>query len=390
MREVPEFSASDVEYLLDTLHHIHMNPETSWEEVRTTAFIKAQLSRIEGIELVEMGLNTGVVARLVGKRAGRCVALRADIDALNVCEAWESPWKSRVEGKGHLCGHDFHTTALIGAAMLLSRFRESLCGEVIFVFQPAEETTNGAREVIAKGLFERFRIEGIFGLHNRPEVETGKVVVQEGPLMAAKINFSVTVNGVGGHGSMPHKCVDPIVCAAAIVQGVLTIPARNVDPMKSLVLSICSIHGGTPMNLIVDKVEMTGSMRYHEPEVGERALERLRTVIEATAATYECQAWFVIDEQVPAVIHGGEMTSIARRAAEAVFGREGVVTSEACLATEDFADYMQRVPGYFYWLGSRRSGEGVYSWHNDHFHVDDEALCGGARLLFQSAIEFLG
>ena len=390
MREVPEFSASDVEYLLDTLHHIHMNPETSWEEVRTTAFIKAQLSRIEGIELVEMGLNTGVVARLVGKRAGRCVALRADIDALNVCEAWESPWKSRVEGKGHLCGHDFHTTALIGAAMLLSRFRESLCGEVIFVFQPAEETTNGAREVIAKGLFERFRIEGIFGLHNRPEVETGKVVVQEGPLMAAKINFSVTVNGVGGHGSMPHKCVDPIVCAAAIVQGVLTIPARNVDPMKSLVLSICSIHGGTPMNLIVDKVEMTGSMRYHEPEVGERALERLRTVIEATAATYECQAWFVIDEQVPAVIHGGEMTSIARRAAEAVFGREGIVTSEACLATEDFADYMQRVPGYFYWLGSRRSGEGVYSWHNDHFHVDDEALCGGARLLFQSAIEFLG
>ena len=208
--------------------------------------------------------------------------------------------------------------------------------------------------------------------------------------MAAKINFSVTVKGVGGHGSMSHKCVDPIVCAAAIVQGVLTIPARNVDPMKSLVLSICSIHGGTPMNLIVDKVEMTGSMRYHEPEVGERALERLRTVIEATAATYECQVRFVIDEQVPAVIHGGEMTSIARRAAEAVFGREGIVTSEACLATEDFADYMQRVPGYFYWLGSRRSGEGVYSWHNDHFHVDDEALCGGARLLFQSAIEFLG
>ncbi len=389
MNVLPELSVDEVQALLEIRRQIHQYPETSWEEFNTTQLIKDELCKIDGIELIDLGMKTGVAACLCGALPGRCVALRADIDALNVCECWPSPWKSKIEGKGHLCGHDFHTTALLGAAKLLSGVRASLQGSVIFIFQPAEETTNGAREMIARGVLTNYAVEGIFGLHNRPEVETGKVVVQSGPLMAAKINFSITVHGVGGHGSMPHKCVDPIVCAAAIVQGVLTIPARNVDPMRSLVLSICSIHGGTPMNLIVDKVEMTGSMRFHDPEVGKRALERLKTVVHATADTYECTADFVIDEEVPAVINHEAMTEIAKQAATKVFGEGHLVTCEPGMATEDFADYMQSVPGFFYWLGSRQRGETLYSWHNDHFHVDEAALYGGAKLLAQSALEFL-
>lgn len=375
--------------LLEIRRQIHRHPETSWEEVETTSFIRSELLKIDGIEIVDLGLKTGVVAHLKGGMPGKCVALRADIDALDVVERWPSACMSAREGKGHLCGHDFHTTALLGAAMMLAANREALRGDVVFVFQPAEETTNGARYVIDKGLFDRFPISGIFGLHNRPEVETGKVVVHAGPLMAAKINFSVTVHGVGGHGSMPHKCVDPIVCASAIVQAVLTIPARNVDPMRSLVLSICSIHGGTPKNLIVDKVEMTGSMRYHDPEVGNRALSRLRTVIASTAEAFECHADFVIDEEVPAVINPPQMGAIARRAAEATFGAACIVDAEPGMATEDFADYQQRVPGFFYWVGSRKPGEAVYSWHNEMFHVDEEALSGAACLLANSAEAYL-
>lgn len=368
---------------------IHRHPETSWEEFETTRYIRSILSQIEGVEIAELGLKTGVVASLKGSKPGECVALRADIDAIDVVERWPSSCMSEAEGKGHLCGHDFHTAALLGVAMLLSEQRDRLHGEVVFVFQPAEETTDGAQYVIEHGLFERFGIKGIFGLHNRPEVETGKVVVHTGPLMAAKVNFSVVVHGVGGHGSMPHRCVDPIVCAAAIVQAVLTIPSRNVDPMSSLVLSICSIHGGTPKNLIVDHVEMTGSMRYHDAEVGRRAMTRLRTVIEATAASFECQAEFRVDAEVDAVVHTPQMASIARRVAVRIFGEDSVIDAMPCMATEDFSAYLRHVPGFFYWVGCRKPDEAVYAWHNDMFHVDEDALPYASRLLSESAVVFL-
>ncbi len=384
-----QLSKEEEEAVRGIKNHLHRHPEKSWEEHETTAFITNVLECIEGIEILPLGLETGVVACLKGKKPGNCVALRADIDALEVVECWDSPDKSQNEGRGHLCGHDFHTASLLGAAMILARHRDELPGTVIFIFQPAEETTNGARVIIKTGIFEEYGIKAIFGLHNRPEVETGKVVVKRGSLMAAKINFRIVVHGVGGHGSMPHKCVDPLVASAAIIQNVLTIPARNVDPMKSLVLSICSIHGGTPDNLIVSEVEMTGSMRYHDPEVGRRALERLKTVVHSTCDTFECTADFEIVESVPAVINSDSLYEIALDAACEAMEPEASITSESCLATEDFADYMQIVPGFFYWLGSRKEGDEVFAWHNSKFHTDDDAIRYGSQLLAISARSYL-
>ncbi len=370
-------------------NELHRHPETSWEEVETTALIRREIAKIPGMEIVETGMNTGVIALLRGGQKGRCVSLRADIDGLNVIEKYESDVMSEVPGKGHLCGHDFHTAGLLGAAKILSRNRDELKGTVLFIFQPAEETTNGAREIIKTGVFERFEVGAIFGLHNRPEEETGHVVVKLEPLMAAKINFKIVIHGFGGHGSMPHKCIDPIVCAAGIVQNVLTIPARNVDPMKSLVLSICSIHGGTPANLIVDQVEMTGSMRYHDPEVGQRALERLKQVVTSTADVFECRSEFEIVEQVPAVINSPELLETAQKAVELAVGKEAAITSESGLATEDFADYMQIVPGFFFWLGARKPGDTCFAWHNEKFHTDNDALKFGSQLLAACANEWL-
>lgn len=367
-------------------HHLHRHPETAFQEVETTAYIRQCLAPIEGVDILPYPLRTGLIARIVAQTPGQCTALRADIDALDVVETYPSDCMSEIHGKGHLCGHDFHTASLIGAAKILARTRDLWSGKVVLIFQPAEETTNGAREILKTGVFEDEKIDAIFGLHNRPELETGKIVVQNGSLMAAKINFKITVHGVGGHGSMPHLCVDPIVCAAAIVQNVLTIPARNVDPLKSLVLSICSIHGGTPANLIVDTVEMTGSMRYHDPEVGKRALERLQTVVKSTAECFECRCDFEIVEQVPAVINNPKLERIAQSAATQAMGRNAIVQTAPAMATEDFADYMQCVPGYFYWLGNRKAGDTCYAWHSEKFHVDDEALRFGAQVLAQSAI----
>ncbi len=362
--------------------HLHRHPEVSWQEFETTAYIRTVLSSIPHVEILELGLKTGVIARLEGALEGPCVALRADIDAIQMTECWESPCVSENLGVAHGCGHDFHTTCLLGAAMLLSQRRQTLKGSVIFIFQPAEETTNGALEIIRTGIFEKYGISAVFGLHNRPEIETGKVLVKQGGLMAAKINFKITVHGLGGHGSMPHKCVDPIVCAASMVQNVLTVASRNIDPMKAIVLSICSIHGGTPQNLVVDTVEMTGSMRWHDPEVGERALERLKTIVKATAETFECRADFEIVESVPAVFNHPELLERAQRAAILALGEGCMVPSESCLATEDFSEYMQLVPGFFFWLGCRNPQETTaYPWHHAMFHVDDDALEGGAHLL---------
>ncbi len=374
-------TSKELEHIIEIRHHLHRHPEVSWHEIETTKYIRECLSQIDGVEILEMGLNTGVIARIEAANSGKCVALRADIDALPLDEAWKSPYKSQNVGCAHGCGHDFHTSSLIGAAKILARMRYAWKGSVILIFQPAEETTDGAQVIIRTGVFEKYPIEAVFGLHNRPEVETGKVVVKPAPLMAAKYNFRIVVHGVGGHGSMPHKCIDPIVCAAGIVQNVLTVGSRNIDPMKSLVLSICSIHGGTPDNLIMDKVEMTGSMRYLDPEVGARALERLKSIVQFTAQTFECTADFEIVESVHAVINSQELLDVAQKAAHAAMGPDAIVESPSCLATEDFAEYMQIVPGFFFWLGNRKPGDEVYSWHNAKFHTDDDALKYGCQLL---------
>ena len=386
---IPELTKEQENLLKHIKTHLHQHPETSWQEFHTTAYIKEQLENIQGVEILQLGLETGVIAVIHGTRPGKTVALRADIDALDVDECWKSDYPSLIPGKGHLCGHDFHTSSLIGASILLAQTRDLWQGTVVLIFQPAEETTNGAPKIIQTGIFDKYQIQAIFGLHNRPEVETGKIVIKPGPLMAAKINFNITVHGIGGHGSMPHKCVDPIVCAASIVQNVLTITSRNIDPFKAIVLSICSIHGGTPANLIVDKVEMTGSMRYLDPEVGQRALERLEKIIQSTAETFECTAEFEIVERIHPVINSKDLYEIAQKSAEMVLGDDCSISSESALASEDFSEYMQHVPGFFYWLGSRQPNEKIYSWHNNYFHTDDNAIQYGSRLLAQSALNFL-
>ena len=205
--------------IIDFRHDMHMHPELSHREFRTTSNIKAFLSTLEGIEILELPRKTtGVVARLIGGKMGPEICLRADIDAICQTEDNDLPWKSRETGIMHACGHDFHTAGLLGAAMILSRKREEVPGTVDFLFQEAEETTDGAREMIDAGIFEVIHPVAFFGEHNRPEVPVGKVVCKNGALMAAKTNFVIRVIGRGGHGSMPHLCVDPIVASAAIIQ----------------------------------------------------------------------------------------------------------------------------------------------------------------------------
>ena len=377
----------EYEEILRIKRDLHMHPELSKKEFRTTGLIQAFLEKLPGVEILDTGTPTGVLARISGDGSGTEIALRADIDALPQNEQYESPWKSRIDGVMHACGHDFHTASLLGAALILTRMKAQgeLANNVDLIFQPAEEGTTGARALIDAGLFERIHPCAIFGIHNWPSVESGRIVVHEGALMSAKRNMTIRIRGRGGHGSMPHLNVDPIVCAAAVVQSLQTIVSRNTDPMEALVLSISRIEGGSPVNRVADQVEMNATIRSLSDEALDRGIARTEAIVRNTAAAYECEYDLVWEERIPAVRNLPEMAERAKLAADAA--APGSITDAApSLASEDFALYGRYVPSWFFWVGSRTEGEPAEDLHRPGFHTDDRAMRQTAQLYAAAAM----
>ena len=379
--------APELKALKDDLHR---HPELSFQERRTTRQIRAYLAPL-GVELVDLGMDTGLVGVLTGARPGPCAALRADIDAIAQQEAAGNPVVSQTPGVMHGCGHDLHTACLCGAARLLAGRRAELAGEVVFLFQPAEEITQGARAMVEHGLWDKLphMPQFLFGLHNRPELPVGQVAVMEGPVMAGKSHFTITVTGRAGHGGSPHKCADVIVAAAAVVNALQTVVSRNTDPLEALVCSVCSIHAGTPDNFVPDTLTMTGSIRAHSAPAHRRAEARVGEIAAGVCAAYGCRAETAIRPDVPATVNSPAMTALARRAAAAVAGAENLVAPPPDMGSEDFAVLAQSVPAFFYWLGSGAPGRENPCWHNERFCAHDGALPLGAALLAQSALTAL-
>lgn len=340
--------------------------------------IREFLSAIPECQTIDMPIETGVVARIPGTRTE--IMLRADIDALPQTECVDVPWRSSVPGTMHACGHDLHTTALCGAALLLSKMRRAGMSlpTADLVFQPAEETGSGAPMLIDAGLFERIRPEACFGMHNWPSIEVGKAVCREGALMAALRNFDVIVRGFGGHGSMPHLNVDPIVCAAAIVQSLQTVVSRNVDPLEAGLLSINMIEGGSPVNRVADQVRMKATVRSLSDAVLDRMTERVEAIVEGAARAYECRGEVVWGRRVPAVWNSPEMTEVALGCVE----RSGCSLADAAptLVGEDFAYYRAHVPSFYFWIGSGRPDAVVHELHSPQFFADDGAIPYAAQL----------
>ena len=341
---------------------------------------------------MDLGVPTGVGALLRGGGSGPTVALRADIDAIVQQTPEEGDVVSEVPGVMHACGHDFHTAGLYGAALLLSELRATLPGDVIFLFQPAEETANGARRLLERGLWQRFPAKPsyLFGIHNRPQIPAGQIAVTPGPLMAEKSNFTITLHGVTGHGGSPHVCVDVILPAAAIVQGIQSVVSRNVAPTDPLVCAVCSIHAGTPENFAPDLLTMTGSIRAFRHETRLMAEHRVESLTRGIAAAYGCTAAFEAAEVAPLVYNGPEMSALARRAAEALVGPDQVIVAAPDMSSEDFSEYSRQVPTFFYWLGSGFPDRENAGWHSEKFRTDDSALPLDAALLAKSVLVALG
>jgi amidohydrolase len=355
--------------------YLHTVPESAFEETETTAYIKGICGRYP-VEKIDIGMDTGAVYYLDTGR-DETIALRADIDALLT-----------EQGPQHLCGHDAHSSTLLGAMHYLCAVKEELPYNVLFIFQPAEEGTRGAKAMLDHGLLEKVPQKPIriFGIHNGPEVDCGDVVVHKGPLMSEKSVYRITYTGVPGHGSLPHKCVDPIVAAASFVTGLQTVVSRNIDPFEPVICTVNSLTAGAPDIPVPKEAVITGYFRSFNHETHVRMEERLRQLAESTAEAYECGCDISIVHAVPAVDNTEEMYLIALRAAEAAVGREHIVDSRACLASEDFAVFGEKIPSFFYWVGSGTPGKSSASWHDPAFCIDPHYVETAVPVLCASAL----
>ncbi len=352
--------------LVDIRRHLHQHPELSHEEVETTAYIRERLEEA-GIRIAsEYPLKTGLIAEVGGLRGGPVVALRADIDALPVQEETGLPFASTVPGKMHACGHDFHTAAIIGAALLLKERERGLQGTVRFVFQPAEEKAQGAGKVLQSGALEG--VSAIYGMHNKPDLPVGTIGIKQGPLMAAADGFAVELEGLGSHAAVPEAGIDPIVAAAHLVTALQSIVSRSVSALDSAVVSVTRIHSGTAWNVIPEKAVLDGTVRTFDEAVRARVLERFREVVDGVAAACGVKATLRWIQGPPPVNNDAQLAEAAKRAAEGL-GLE-VVSPRPSPAGEDFAFYQKQIPGFFAFVGT----SGPQEWHHPAFDVDERAL----------------
>jgi hippurate hydrolase len=354
----------------------HAHPEIGFEETRTSGIVAEKLTQW-GIETHRGIAGTGVVGLLKGRgTSARRVGLRADMDALPMEEKTNLAWRSTIPNRFHGCGHDGHTTILLGAARYLSETR-NFDGTAIFIFQPAEEGLGGARAMIADGLFQRFPCDEIYGLHNAPDLEPRKVVSFAGPSMAGADFFDIAIRGFGSHGAMPHLSKDPVVAAMALGQALQTIVSRNTNPHDASVLSITQVHAGSAYNVIPDEARLAGTIRGFSDKSRARMRERMRAICAGVAAAFEVEIAVDIRDIFTVLVNSAEHAGIVADVAREVVGAENVSTTpKPKMGSEDFADMLRAAPGAYFWLGHA----GSTPVHNPGFVLDDAILPVGASL----------
>ena len=358
--------------LTDFFEELHSHPELSYEEYETTERIKREL-HAAGIEILQTPLKTGVVAIIRGAQPGKTYGLRCDIDALPIMEETELPYKSEIPGKMHACGHDFHTAAVLGTALLLQERKEKLHGNVKILFQPAEESSHGAETVLQTGILSD--VEAIFGLHTAAYLPVGTLGIRAGSVMAAVDRFELNITGTGCHGGHPDEGVDTILVAASVIQALQSIVGRNLNPFHTGVVSVTRIHGGNTWNVIPQTAQLEGTVRTMDRQ--DRCLfeKRLKAIAEQTASAYGASAEVEWIPGPPAVCNDAEMAAFAKETAEA----EGfqTVPEEQSLGGDDFSFYMEKVPGCYIKIGI---GKGA-TIHQPTFQVDPAALMPAVRYL---------
>ena len=375
MNLIPEIVTQSAE-LTDWRRHIHAHPELAFEETQTAAFVAEKL-RSFGIDVVEGIAGTGVVGTLQRGGGNRSIGLRADLDALPIVEANDFEHRSTQPGVMHACGHDGHTTMLLGAAAYLAA-SDTFSGTVHFIFQPAEENEGGARAMVEAGLFEQFPMEAVYGMHNIPGIPVGEFAVKPGPMMAAFDIFDITVRGRGGHAAIPQQTVDPVLIGTKIVEALQTLVAREINPQEPAVLSVTQFHGGDAYNVIPDQVSISGCTRCFSTRVQAQFEQSIERVACGIASGFGAEIEFSYERRYPPTVNSPTETESAAKAAIAVSGATAVNRApKPSMGSEDFAYMLQEKPGCYIWIGNG-DGEGSCMIHNPGYDFNDEILPIGA------------
>jgi amidohydrolase len=357
-------------------HELHAHPETAFEEIKTSEFVATKLAEF-GIEVNRGLAKTGVVGTLSNGKGGS-IGLRADMDALDIEEQTDLPYKSKIIGKMHACGHDGHTTMLLGAAKYLAETKR-FNGTVQFIFQPAEEMAGGGGVMVREGLFEKFPVDSVYGMHNWPNMAAGKISIRPGAGMASAALFEMVITGVGCHAAAPHQGIDPIVVGSAIVEALQTISSRSTNPTEGVVVTVTQFHAGDADNVIPDQAILRGTARSFAVD-SEKILEPLmRRVAEGVAAAHGATVELNYDHRYPVLVNEEASCEIALKVAEDVVGANAIdVAYPPTMASEDFAFMLNEVPGCFVRLGTAPVGEESHPLHNAKYKFNDDVLPIGA------------
>lgn len=369
--------------------HLHQYPELSFQEEKTPAMIADILRELQFDEVRTGVGGRGVVGVLHGGKPGATVALRADFDALPIQDEKEVAYKSKVPGVMHACGHDAHTSGLLGLATVLARHRDEIPGTITFLFQHAEEENpGGAIQMVEDGALQG--VDAIFGAHLWSMCPVGTVWVSAGPVMANCDDFIIEIKGKGGHGAVPQETVDAIVIGSQIVGALQTIASRNISPLESVVVTVGTFHAGDNYNVIADRCRLTGTVRSFLPHVRDKAEQRLIEIAKGTAELMGGSAEVTYMRGYPAVINSEAETEIARQAAAAAVGWDNVERMEPTMGAEDFAYYLEKVPGSFLFVGAGNPQKGAgYPHHHPRFDIDESSMLIAAEVLGRAALDYL-
>lgn len=368
---------------------LHQHPELGFEVHRTAGIVAQRLAAL-GCEVRTGVGRSGVVALLHGGRPGRTVMVRADMDALPIQEISDAPYASLTGGVMHACGHDGHVAIGLGVASVLAHHAADLPGQVLFVFQPAEEGDGGAAAMVADGALADPQPDAAFGLHLWNSMPLGRVVAQPGPLMAASDVLRIRIFGKGGHGALPHEAVDAIAVSGQVLSALQTIVSRNVDPQETAVLTIGMVQGGSAFNVIAEQVEMQGTIRTFSPTVRETVLTRLQVLLDGVTSGMGARYEMTVEPATHTVINDTHLAEVARQAATQVLGSGAVTWHPPFMVSEDFSEFARRVPACFLMLGSANPSLGLDApHHNPRFDFDEDALPMGVAILATAAVKFL-
>jgi amidohydrolase len=378
------------DWLVEIRRTIHMHPELGFEEVETSKRVSEWLERF-GLQVKRGLAKTGVVGLLEGREPGKTVAIRADMDALPLDEANQVPYASKIKGKMHACGHDAHVAILLGVARFFSSNKDQVKGNIKWIFQPAEEGGGGGRVMVEEGVLENPKVDAIFGAHVFPLLPIGKVGIYEREGLAAADRFTIKIIGKGGHAAAPHLTKDPILAAGYLITQIHSIVSRNINPLDSGVVTVGKISGGTASNIIPDEVELLGTVRSLNPQVREELKSRIEQVIQGIVRSFGMDYRFDYEYGYPVLVNDTEMSKLVASACSKGIGKKNVEVLRPSMGGEDFAYYLEKVPGSFFRLGCRNEEKGiVHPYHSSLFDIDEEVLPFGVEMFIRIIDQYLG